>query len=326
MRVTVIATVRNEATSIQHLLDSLAAQAEPPDEIVIVDGGSTDGTAEIIRRHPLAAAGRLHLLVREGSNISQGRNAAIAAATGEIIAATDAGVRLTREWLQELLRPFHDEISPPDVVSGFFAPDVDTPFEVAMGATVLPEVGDINPAKFLPSSRSVAFRKAAWEAVHGYPEWLDYCEDLVFDFKLRDAGYRFCFAPQALAYFRPRSTLRAFFRQYYRYARGDGKADLWRKRHAVRYATYLLALPLLVYLGLTRSLAWWSLLLAGGLVMFWTPYKRLWPRLRALDGWGRLQALLAVPVIRITGDIAKMIGYPVGVWWRWHTPAARRRD
>lgn len=326
MRVTVIVTVRNEAASIWHLLDSLAAQTEPPDEIVIVDGGSTDGTAEIIRAHPLTTSGTLRLLVREGSNISQGRNAAITAATGEIIAATDAGVRLTREWLRELLRPFRVETPPPDIVSGFFAPDVDTPFEVAMGATVLPEVGDIKPAKFLPSSRSVAFRRAAWEAVGGYPEWLDYCEDLVFDLKLRHVGYRFRFAPQALVYFRPRSTLRAFFRQYYRYARGDGKADLWRKRHAVRYATYLLALPLLAYLGLMRSLWWWGLLLAGGMGMFWTPYRRLWPRLRALDMAGRLQAILAVPVIRITGDIAKMIGYPVGVWWRWRTPAARWRD
>src|SRR5205085_4115204 len=87
-------------------------------------------------------------------------------------------------------------------------------------------------------SRSVAFRKSAWAEVGGYPEWLDYSEDLVFDMSLRDVGKRFAFAPEARAYFRPRSTLRAFFLQYYRYARGDGKADLWRKRHAARYLTY----------------------------------------------------------------------------------------
>ena len=108
-----------------------------------------------------------------------------------------------------------------------------------MGATVLPAREDVSPERFLPSSRSVAFRKAAWAAAGGYPEWLDYSEDLVFDLALKARGCRFVFVPQALAYFRPRGSLRAFYLQYYRYARGDGKADLWRKRHAIRYATYL---------------------------------------------------------------------------------------
>src|ERR1051326_5124056 len=57
-------------------------------------------------------------------------------------------------------------------------------------------------------------------------------------------GCRFAFAPEAIAWFRPRPSLAAFFRQYYRYARGDGKADLWRARHTIRYATYLTAVAL----------------------------------------------------------------------------------
>jgi hypothetical protein len=91
------------------------------------------------------------------------------------------------------------------VVAGFFLPDVHTPFEIAMGATVLPQLKDIDPAKFLPSSRSVAFTKTAWQAVGGYPEWLDYCEDLIFDFALRDKFGAFAFAPEAIAYFKPRA-------------------------------------------------------------------------------------------------------------------------
>ena len=51
-----------------------------------------------------------------------------------------------------------------------------------------PTRDEVDPATFLPSSRSVAFRKAAWAAVGGYPEWLDYCEDLVFDLSLRERG------------------------------------------------------------------------------------------------------------------------------------------
>jgi GT2 family glycosyltransferase len=254
----------------------------------------------------------LKVLVHPGTNISQGRNAAIAEATGEIIASTDSGVRLSPDWLEELVSPFREGVH---VVSGFFLPDPQTVFETAMGATVLPVLADVNPEKFLPSSRSVAFRKAAWERVGGYPEWLDYCEDLVFDFKLRDLG-PFAFAPRALVYFRPRKSLGAFFQQYYRYARGDGKADLWRLRHTIRYSTYLIVGPVIFLLGLWQTPLWWLLFLIGGAIVFWTPYKRLWPMIQSYSFVDKVKAILWVPIVRVTGDIAKMVGYPVGVLGR----------
>lgn len=320
-RVSVIATVLNEAASIQALLHSLAAQTRPPDEVVIVDGGSTDGTWEALQALAVQMPYPLRLLSIPGANISVGRNAAIAAAQGPLIAATDAGVRLEPTWLERLLIPFAAG-DPPDVVSGFFVPDPQSPFELALGAVTLPLLEEIDPDRFHPSSRSVAFRRAAWEAVGGYPEWLDYCEDLLFDFALRDAGYRFAFAPDAVAHFRPRPNLRAFFRQYYRYARGDGKADFWRYRHLARYATYGVIGPALLILALVHHPLWWAALLLGLAALLWTPLRRLWPRLQDLSARERAMALAWAPLIRCTGDLAKMLGYPVGVCWRWrHAPA-----
>ncbi len=310
--VSVIATVKNESQVMHRLLDSLAAQTRPPDEVIIVDGGSTDGTVGVLEECAARGALPLKVLTRPGTNISQGRNAAIAVASGEIIASTDAGVRLSPDWLEELISPFREGVY---VVSGFFLPDPQTVFETAMSATVLPVLADVKPEKFLPSSRSVAFTKEAWEQVGGYPEWLDYCEDLVFDFKLRKLG-AFAFAPQALAYFRPRKSLSAFFRQYYRYARGDGKADLWRVRHAIRYSAYLIAVPAIFLLGFWRTPLWWLLLLVGGAIVLWTPYKRLWPMIKSYGFADKVKTILWVPIIRVTGDVAKMVGYPVGVLWR----------
>ncbi|GAB4516332.1 MAG: glycosyltransferase [Anaerolineae bacterium] len=318
--ISVISTVLNEGESITRLLDSLVAQTRPPDEVVIVDGGSTDDTLKHLNRY--AERLPLRILVAPGANISEGRNRAIRAAQGEIIAATDAGVQLAPNWLEALTAPF-DADPAVQIVAGFFLPDPQNTFERAMGATVLPLVDDIDPERFLPSSRSVAFTREAWEAVGGYPEWLDYCEDLIFDFRLRDRYGPFAWAPDAVVYFRPRSSLKAFFVQYYRYARGDGKADLWRKRHAVRYGTYLVATPLLAVLGATQHPLWWGLLFFGGVVYC----RRPWQRLRA--GWAdmpwnqRIIAAAWVPVIRAVGDVAKMIGYPVGWWWRlrhWSDP------
>lgn len=317
-RVALVLTVLNEARSIDRLIRSIRAQTRPPDEIVIVDGGSRDGTPERIRA--LAAADPplpLHLLELPGANISAGRNAAIGAATADLVAVTDAGVRLEPDWLERLTAPF-DEPDPPDVVAGFFRPDLSgaptSVFQTALAATILPAESDIDPARFLPSSRSVAFRRSAWAAAGGYPEWLDYGEDLVFDLTLRALGCRFGFEPRARVWFAPRESWPAFFVQYYRYARGDGKADLWRRRQAARYGAYLGAL---IALLAARRHPW--LLIPGGLLGL--AYCRR-PAQRYLDltrgrpaGW-RLRGLLLVPLIRAWGDLAKMAGYPAGLAWR----------
>ena len=321
MRVSIVITVLNEVDSLPGLLDSLVAQTRLPDEVVVCDGGSTDGTLAL-----LAAESRLplHVIRRPGTNISEGRNAAIEVATGEVIAVTDAGVRLSPQWLEKIVAPFEEATT--QVVAGFFRPDPQTLFETAMGATVLPELREIDPARFLPSSRSVAFRKRAWAAVAGYPEWLDYCEDLVFDFRLRDRFGSFAFVPDALVYFRPRSSLRAFFAQYYHYARGDGKADLWRRRHVIRYLTYLVAVPLIAAAGAVVSPWWLALTLIAIPGMFWTGWRRLARVWSDLNPAQKLQAALWVPIIRVTGDVAKMIGYPVGVWWRWRRSPVYRSE
>jgi glycosyltransferase involved in cell wall biosynthesis len=334
VRISLILTVMNEADSLPHLLDSISAQTHAPDEIVIVDGGSTDATLDVL--HATARRLPLNIISQPGANISQGRNAAIRASTGDVICSTDAGVRLDARWVEEITNPLTDNgrrttengsqsssvprpamrSSVVDVVSGFFLPDPHGVFETALAATTLPALADIRPDGFLPSSRSIAFRKTAWEKVSGYPEWLDYCEDLIFDFALRDAGYRFAFAPSAIAHFRPRPTLRAFFKQYYQYARGDGKANLWFKRHLLRYVTYLVALPLVIGLTAAAPLLALPVWLTGAALMFFTPYKRLAPMLSGFSPIGKLCAILWVPLIRVTGDAAKMIGYPAGMWWR----------
>jgi glycosyltransferase involved in cell wall biosynthesis len=326
VKLTLISTVLNEARSLPTLLDSIAAQTRQPDEVVICDGGSTDGTLELLRnekRFPL------RVIERPGASISQGRNAAIEAAAGEVIASVDAGVRLDPQWLEKLIEPLAttpSQASPASqgrstVSAGFFLPDAHTPFEVAMGATVLPQLDEIQPETFLPSSRSVAFTKAAWQSVGGYPEWLDFCEDLVFDFALLEKYRPFAFAPEAIAYFRPRSSLRAFFKQYYLYARGDGKANLWLKRHLIRYATYFVAIPGIAIMGKVLHPWLWLLYLAGAAAYLKRPYQRLGTLLRQQQPVSRLKAIGWVPIVRVAGDIAKMIGYPVGVWWR-----IRRRD
>ena len=326
MRVSVIATVYNEGDSVRPLMDSLLDQTRLPDETVICDGGSQDGTVAILREY-IGRLPELQIIEAPGVNISQGRNEAIAAAAGPIIATTDAGVRLDCKWLEQLVAPLEGaEGSSQDganAVAGFFLPDVTGAFQMAMGATVLPRVEDIDPSRFLPSSRSMAYLKESWLRAGGYPEWLDYSEDLVFDLRLRavsaNQSMAFAWAPDAFVHFQPRKTLTAFWKQYFRYARGDGKADLWRLRHATRFATYLLLIPALLGHALWGQEArWlgWAGLVAGGLINCARPWQRLMLLGRGAPTGVVLRAALLVPVIRFVGDAAKICGYPTGLIWR----------
>ncbi len=299
------------------LFQSLLDQTQLPDEVVIVDGGSTDGTLEVLERWEGSDQLKVVAISRPGANISTGRNLAIERAAGPLIACSDAGVRLVPEWLEAITQPLTEGAT---IVKGWFTADPEGPFETALGATTLPALSEIDPARFLPSSRSIAFQKEAWRTAGGYPEWLDYCEDLVFDLRLLHGAENAVFEPRAVARFRPRATLGQFAKQYYHYARGDGKADLWRWRHAVRYAVYLIVAPALIVLGLGHDPLWLAALAAGLLFMLRRPFARLRHLWQPLGTAERLQAVLWIPVVRVAGDVAKMVGYPVGLAWR-----ARRR-
>ena len=305
--ISLVCTVRDEADNIAALLDSMLAQRRPPDEIVVNDCNSRDATPAIVERY--IAAGYPIRLVHGGNNIPSGRNNAIRHARGPLIACTDAGLTLDHDWLAHIIAPL--ERGEADVVGGFFRPAPQSLFELVLGATNYREVEEITPEQFLPFGQSVAFRKEAWEQVGGYPEWASHCEDILFDMALKDAGCRFAFAPDALVYFRPRSSLRAFARQYFLYARGDGVANLWPRRHLIRYGVYGTALLLL---GAARRRPWLLGVLASGMAAYCrAPLRRLRVRAPALSIREWLEALVLILIIRMVGDGAKMAGYPVGV-------------
>jgi glycosyltransferase involved in cell wall biosynthesis len=320
MKVSLILTVLNEGEHIRRVLDSVLGQTRQPDEVIVCDGGSQDNTVAVIEEY----AERLPLKIVSvpGANISQGRNAAIRAASGEVLAVTDAGVWLEANWLEVLTKVWErgsegaEEQGQTIWVAGFYQSDSTTTFEVALGATTLPSVDEINPVKFLPSSRSVAFLKSAWATVGGYPEWLDFSEDVIFDRALREKFGAFAFAPEAVAHFRPRGSLRSFARQYFNYAKGDGKANLWPKIHFIRYFTYWVAVPLGLYAAMAVSPWLWLVGGVAALAYIRRPIQRLRRITDFKNSTDWVQALLWIPIIRVTGDMAKMIGYPLGVWWR----------
>lgn len=223
MPVSVIVTTLNEAGTIKPLLDSLFEQSLTPGEIIVVDAGSADETMKILKQYQITPRG-----CDRGTNRSVARNLGIKMAKNEIIAVIDAGCTADKHWLERLVKPFRDK----SVVSvaGYYQPVTKTYFQkcVAPFVAVMPEKFD--PKTYLPSSRSLAFRKgAAW-----YPEQLNYCEDLIFAQRLKAAG-KMAVVPEALVYWRQAANLRQFFWQIYHYAQGDVRARY--RPHLIRIAT-----------------------------------------------------------------------------------------
>ena len=105
------------------------------------------------------------------------------------------------------------------------------------------------------------------------------------------------------------------------------------RRHAIRYGAYLVAVPLLTILALVVHPVLWLSLPAGLASMVVRPLRRLTKQWGSLSAADRVLAIAWVPVLRVAGDLAKMVGYPVGLLWRrrhrppeWRpTPAVGRR-
>lgn len=300
MKVSLISTVKDAAAHIDEFLGSVAAQTRPPDEVIIVDGGSTDGTLDVLR-----SAGGITSIEEPGANISRGRNVAIAAAVHDVIAVSDADCILDPAWLERLLSPIE---AGADVSMGFYEPITEGFLQECVAAVNLPsEAAEVDPAAFMPSGRSVAFRRDAIEGAGMYPEWLDIGEDMWVNHRWRQLGLDMRFVPDAIVRWRLRPTLAATWTQYFRYARGDAQAGMYPERHAVRFGAYA---------GLAAAVSsrrrWPKLFVAAGAVAYArTPVRRAWRRLP--DPRERAIATAAVPALMGWIDTAKIAGYAAGL-------------
>ncbi len=300
MKVSLIATIANAADHAPAFLASIRAQSRAPDEVIVVDGGSTDGTLELLR-----AADGITLIEEPGANIARGRNVAIAHAAHDAIAVADADCEYGPGWLRRLLEPLD---AGADVAMGVYEPIVTSFFEACVASVNLPlDPADVDEATFMPSARSVAFRREAIDAVGGYPEWLPIGEDMWVDLRWRERGVAMRLAPEAVARWRPRASLAATWVQYFRYARGDGRARMHPERHALRYA---------VYGGLGAALAsrraWPKVLAACAAVGYARgPVARGW--IRARSPAERVASTVAVPALMMWIDAARMAGYAAGL-------------
>jgi len=341
-----ITTVFNEEDSILRFLESLMEQSCLPGEIIIVDGGSRDDTPGkmsgffkkigLNEKNPdgtaipessgmvicgeLApgdadGAVRVKVIEKKEANISCGRNEAIKAASGRIICASDAGCILDKNWLFEITKFYGS--SDASATGGLSVPYCKSFIEKCLAVCIMPSREEINPGSFMPSSRNISFLKEVWTNTGGYPEYMDYGEDMKFNFIIKKEGYKINFNPDAIVYWKMRENPARIFRQFFRYAKGDARGRMYPHRHIIRFTAFLgiiLIIPGAFFLNK------WLLLALIPLFAYYTyrPYRRL---MKSSVNKGncsfrtgeKLLSILIIPLMLLYIDISKMCGYMRGL-------------
>ncbi len=299
-RVTVITTVLNANAELEPLLTGLAEQDRPPDEVVVVDGGSTDGTQERLREWAKVVDFPVRVELAPGANISTGRNMAIRAASHDWIAVTDAGCRPSRGWLRALARP-----PAVGLISGVYEVVGESPLERALAVALYPDVHELDASDPLTTlstpvfgrtfrateatGRSMAFSRDAWRAAGGFPEDVKAAEDTQFARAIAGAGFPVRLEPEALVQWRPRPTWRANAKMYRGYARGDAELGYYR-RHALRLAAWLSFVAMIA----VRRRSTLTLAAAWQIAYCAVPFRRARYRGVALREWWRIPAVTAL--------------------------------
>jgi GT2 family glycosyltransferase len=224
-KVSVVVASYNGATTLKACLESLRNLNYPDYEVILVDDGSTDSTPQLAGQFPNIRSFRHHTNL----GLSVARNTGIAAATGEIIAFTDADCRADEDWLYYLVA---------DLVTGEFAgvggPNLLPPDDSPTAAAVMVSPG--GPAHVMLTDReaehipgcNMAFWKTALDAIGGFdPIFRKAGDDVDICWRLQQAGLKIGFSPAAFVWHYRRSTIHAYLKQQRGY--GEAEALLVRK-------------------------------------------------------------------------------------------------
>lgn len=293
---------RDEAASIETLLDSLLGQECRPAEIVVCDAGSRDATRDLVR----AYVDRGVRLVEAGPAYpGRARNVAVAAATQPWIAFIDCGCRAEPDWLKELLVA-RDASPGGDVVYGDYDPFVRGEWDAAQALAIV-SLRSVATGCRPPFIASSMVRRETFLKVGGFSEQIRAAEDLLFFEALERAGARVAYAPRARIRWTLAPSPPAVFRRLRLYSAHHAAAGLARTWHhrvlAMNGAGIALALS---------GLAWapaWGLLVAGAAARLARTVLSRRPSAPAEARRLTVGRLLRAAVLLAVADAACLLGY-----------------
>ncbi|MBM3713379.1 MAG: hypothetical protein FJW56_08100, partial [Actinobacteria bacterium] len=214
-----------------------------------------------------------------------------------------------------------------DVTGGYNLPYIKKFLHAVLSMCILPKKSEIDKRKFMPSSRNISFKRKVWEAVGEYPEYMDYGEDMKFNFNLKNAGYKIEFNPDAHIYWNLRDNLNSVFKQFFRYSKGDAIGRMYSYRHIIRFFSFFV---FLIIVSASAVLSPWYLLLLVPLFIFYSyrPYSRInyilnnqqmgeFVKNKKNLNVYKVLSIFSIPLLLLYIDAAKLSGYFYGLaFWK----------
>ena len=225
-RLSVVVPMLNEARHIESFVDDLAAQDfTGPVQVLVADGGSTDGSRELLVRSAAAAGISVTLVDSPQPWVSHGLNACIREADGDLIVRMDCHTRYPPDYLRRCA--LAAEATGADNVGGGVVAEGSTGVERAVACAMDSAFGGIGWTRHGGADGRIevdtvtfgAFRRRAFERAGLFDESLARNQDDEFNLRLRRAGGRIVLDPAISVRYRPRGSYRAVFRQYFEYGR-----------------------------------------------------------------------------------------------------------
>ena len=256
--VSVVIPVLNEERHLANAVDHVLASDYPgPIEVVLALGPSTDQTdevaGELAGRDP-----RVRMIPNPTGRTSAGLNAAIAAATFDIIVRIDGHALIPRDYLTIAASTLGDTGA--DNVGGIMGAEGETDFERAVAAAMTSWFGVGGAAFHIGGEAGPAltvylgcFRRAALDRVGGFDESMVRAQDWELNHRIRQTGGIVWFTPDLRVTYRPRGTVRALATQYWQY--GRWRREVTRRHQGTVSLRYLAAPATVLAIGLGGALA-----------------------------------------------------------------------
>lgn len=295
MHISVVIPVLNEESALPALLETLLNQTRPPDEILVVDANSTDGSVNVVREWG-RKDGRVRCLEGRRGGCGIGRNIGIRAAACEWIVILDCGMIPIRSWLESLQET--QKRAGVQAVFGTCLYQPATPFQTALCAVAWGR----RPVPVVPCS---LFHRSVFDSVGMFREDLEAVEDREWTKRFLEHFTSRCVMEEAVTphYDVPRDVS-AVYGKWFRYSRCVVRAGVLGDAQAV----YFLGGP---FATMAASYSWRA---AVGLIMLYAGLRGVvMPLRKGVSGFWLIQPMNFVRVLTIASviDAAKALGFTV---------------
>ncbi len=268
-KISIISACRNEVRHIGEFLDSIATQelAGLDWEVIVADGMSSDGTGEFLEQY-CQANPRFRVIANPGKIVSTGLNAAIKAATGEIIIRMDAHTMYAADYsarcVETLLKTGADNVGGParTQVKGVIPRAVAAAYHSRF-STGGARFHQDNFEGFVDTVTYGCWKKSTLERLGLFDENLVRNQDDELNLRIIRSGGKVWQNPAIVSWYSPRPSISALFKQYFQYGfwkvkviQKHGRPGSWR--HLVP-ATFVAGMAALLVIGVVALFAGYKL-------------------------------------------------------------------